>query len=142
MNYKNILVPLDGSDASRRAMDEAIYLSGLSGATLTFLYVMDLNKELPAAQRIWEESHSIEEWKKAGAEKLATFVVGLEDKIQHEDIVEVGSPGKVIQRIAQERRTDLILMGSRGLNVLENIVLGSVSQYILTHAPCPVMVVH
>ena len=141
MNYKNILVPLDGSDASRRAMDEAIYLSGLSGATLTFLYVMDLNKELPAAQRIWEESHSIEEWKKAVAEKLATFVVGLEDKIQHEDIVEVGSPGKVIQRIAQERRTDLILMGSRGLNVLENIVLGSVSQYILTHAPCPVMVV-
>lgn len=142
MNYKNILVPLDGSDASRRAMEEAIYLADLSGAALIFLYVMDLNKELPAAQRIWEESHSIEEWKKAGAEKLATFVVGLEDKIQHEDIVEVGSPGKVIQRIAQERRTDLILMGSRGLNVLENIVLGSVSQYILTHAPCPVMVVH
>ncbi|MGP1366673.1 MAG: universal stress protein [Schwartzia sp. (in: firmicutes)] len=142
MKYKQILVPLDGSDASRRAMEEAIYLADLSGAALIFLYVMDLNKELPAAQRIWEESHSIEEWKKAGAEKLATFVVGLEDKIQHEDIVEVGSPGKVIQRIAQERRTDLILMGSRGLNVLENIVLGSVSQYILTHAPCPVMVVH
>lgn len=78
---------------------------------------------------------------KAGAEKLSSFVVGLDDKIRHDDIVEVGSPGKVINRIAQEKGCDLILMGSRGLNVLENIVLGSVSQYVLAHAPCPVMVV-
>lgn len=141
MNYKKILVPLDGSEASRRAMDEAIYLSGLSGAALTFLYVVDLNKELPTPQRIWEESHSIEEWKKAGGEKLANFVVGLDDTIRHEDVVEVGAPGQVIHRIAKEKGCDLILMGSRGLNVLENIVLGSVSQYVLTHAPCPVMVV-
>lgn len=47
MNYKKILVPLDGSDASRRAMDEAMYLAELSGATLLFLHVVDLNKELP-----------------------------------------------------------------------------------------------
>ena len=141
MNYKKILVPLDGSEASRRAMDEAIYLAGLSGAALTFLYVVDLNKELPTPQRIWEESHSLAEWEKAGAEKLANFVVGLDDSISHDDIVAVGSPGKTIHRIAKENACDLILMGSRGLNALENIVLGSVSQYVLTHAPCPVMVV-
>ncbi|MFC2343441.1 MAG: universal stress protein [Negativicutes bacterium] len=141
MNYKKILVPLDGSEASRRAMDEAMYLAGLSGATLLFLHVVDLNKELPTPQRIWEESNSLKEWEKAGAEKLSSFVVGLDDKIRHDDIVEVGSPGKVINRIAQEKGCDLILMGSRGLNVLENIVLGSVSQYVLAHAPCPVMVV-
>ena len=59
MNYKKILVPLDGSEASRRAMDEAMYLAGLSGATLLFLHVVDLNKELPTPQRIWEESNSL-----------------------------------------------------------------------------------
>ena len=141
MNYKKILVPLDGSEASRRAMDEAIYLSGLSGAALLFLHIVDLNKELPTPQRIWEESNSLAEWEKAGAEKLANFVVGLDDNISHDDIVAVGSPGKTIHRITKEKACDLILMGSRGLNALENIVLGSVSQYVLTHAPCPVMVV-
>ena len=54
MNYKKLLVPLDGSEASRRAMDEALYLAGLSGASLGFLYVVDLNRELPTPQRIWE----------------------------------------------------------------------------------------
>ena len=141
MNYKKILVPLDGSEASRRAMDEAIYLAGLSGAALLFLHIVDLNKELPTPQRIWEESNSLSEWEKAGAEKLANFVVGLDDSISHDDIVAVGSPGKTIHRIAKENACDLILMGSRGLNALENIVLGSVSQYVLTHASCPVMVV-
>ena len=141
MNYKKILVPLDGSDASRREMDEAIYLAGLSGAALLFLHIVDLNKELPTPQRIWEESNSLSEWEKAGAEKLANFVVGVDDNVTHDDIVAVGSPGKTINRIAKEKACDLILMGSRGLNALENIVLGSVSQYVLAHAPCPVMVV-
>lgn len=141
MNYKKLLVPLDGSEASRRAMDEALYLAGLSGASLGFLYVVDLNRELPTPQRIWEESVSLTEWKAAGQEKLASFVVGVDDGVRHEDLVEVGSPAKIICRIAREKEYDLIIMGSRGLNVLEDIVLGSVSHYVLSHAPCPVMIV-
>ena len=105
------------------------------------MYVVDLNRELPTPQRIWEESVSLTEWKAAGQEKLASFVVGVDDGVRHEDLVEVGSPAKIICRIAREKEYDLVIMGSRGLNVLEDIVLGSVSHYVLSHAPCPVMIV-
>lgn len=141
MNYKKILVPIDGSEASRRALAEALYVAGLSGAALGFLHVVDLNREMPTPQRIWEETNSMKEWREAGQEKLAKFLADLPATVEHERLVEIGAPTKCILKIAAEGQYDLIVMGSRGLNVLENIVLGSVSYGVLARAACPVMVV-
>jgi nucleotide-binding universal stress UspA family protein len=43
--------------------------------------------------------------------------------------------------VANTRKADLIIMGSRGLGTLAGLVLGSQSQKVISHAPCPVLVV-
>jgi nucleotide-binding universal stress UspA family protein len=55
--------------------------------------------------------------------------------------VEVGDVAKTICRIAEERDVDVIVVGSHGRTGLERLFLGSVSEHVVRHAPCPVLVV-
>jgi nucleotide-binding universal stress UspA family protein len=52
-----------------------------------------------------------------------------------------GPPADAILRVAEARNVDLIVMGARGLGSLGSLLLGSVSQKVLAHATCPVMIV-
>ncbi|MCC7118836.1 MAG: universal stress protein [Anaerolineales bacterium] len=58
----------------------------------------------------------------------------------HAEVVE-GDPAEVIIGLANSRKSDLIVMGSRGLGRLAGLVLGSASQKVVSHAPCPVLIV-
>lgn len=58
----------------------------------------------------------------------------------HQSILE-GNPAEAIIEIANNRNSDLIVMGSRGLGRLAGLVLGSTSQKVVAHAPCPVLIV-
>ena len=55
-------------------------------------------------------------------------------------IVEIGSPAETIVDVCEREKYNLIIMGSRGLGAIQQIFMGSVSQYVLSHAPCPVMI--
>ena len=55
--------------------------------------------------------------------------------------IEVGKPVEVILSIAEQERIDLIVLGARGVGALRELVLGSVSHRVVTHAPCSVLVV-
>ena len=61
--------------------------------------------------------------------------------IKKEAFSETGSPAVAILDFAEHSGTDLIVMGSRGLGVVKGVLLGSVSQYIVEQAKCPVLVV-
>ena len=52
-----------------------------------------------------------------------------------------GPPAESILRVAEIRKADIIVLGARGLGTLSGLVLGSVSQKVLQHAACPVLVV-
>lgn len=58
----------------------------------------------------------------------------------HSELLE-GSPAETIIEVAATRQSDLIVMGSRGLGRLAGLVLGSNSQKVVSHAPCPVLIV-
>jgi nucleotide-binding universal stress UspA family protein len=58
----------------------------------------------------------------------------------HTELIE-GSPAEAILNVADTRQSDLIVMGSRGLGVLTGALLGSTSQKVISHAPCPVLIV-
>ncbi|MCC6259981.1 MAG: universal stress protein [Anaerolineales bacterium] len=58
----------------------------------------------------------------------------------HTEVVE-GDPAEIIINLATSRKSDLIVMGSRGLGRLAGLVLGSTSQKVVSHAPCPVLIV-
>lgn len=52
-----------------------------------------------------------------------------------------GSPAEVIIDVAAIRKSDVIVMGSRGLGTMAGLLLGSTSQKVAAHAPCPVLIV-
>jgi nucleotide-binding universal stress UspA family protein len=68
-------------------------------------------------------------------EKAVKAGVRYETKILH------GEPGPEIVKYANENKVDLIVLGSRGLNALQELVLGSVSHKVAKRAHCPVMIV-
>lgn len=140
MNYKKILVPMDGSKESRSALQEAIYLAGLCQASLGLLNVVDLNKEISAFEQVSTGGYIPGELKNKGYELLADIMHEIPKEIKAKAIVEVGLPPKMIVKIAAENGYDLIIMGSRGLGMLENLIVGGVSQYVLHHAACPVLI--
>lgn len=135
---KNILVPVDGSEGSDRAIAQAISLAGACGAKLNFLYVANINQ---LAINACLSDAILEAVTKAGNVILERAMQMVPTGIEKEATSETGSPAVVILDHAENTATDLIVMGSRGLGIVKGVLLGSVSQYIVEQAKCPVLVV-
>lgn len=139
---KKILITVDGSDNSRRALIEAKKYANLSDTEITLLTVVKPliseyydNIELP-------KLNDPDELKKAGRSiivngkkiigKSANKIVG---KIRR------GDPADEILDEAKQYDYDLIIMGSRGLGVFSRSFLGSVSHKILNHVETDVLII-
>ena len=141
MAYKKILVPIDGSVGAQKALEQAVYLAGISGAELCLLYVVDLNQQISSFEQVSTGGYVPEELKAKGYEELAGCMHLVPREIRARTMVEVGSPTDKIVDAAGQGGFDLVVMGSRGRGGIKALVMGSVSQYATLHAPCPVMIV-
>ncbi|MYL51112.1 universal stress protein [Halobacillus litoralis] len=137
--YKKILVAADGSNHSIRTAERAAELANLQGdGEITIVYVIDSEQSKSdvlsegdqgmVEQRRHQRLKPIEE---IFQQKNASYQI----KIQH------GEPGPTIVNYANENNFDLVVIGSRGLNTLQEMVLGSVSHKVAKRAKCPVMIV-
>lgn len=138
MMMKNILVPVDGSEGSDRAVAEAIAMAEICEAKLNFLYVANINQ---LAINACLSDAILEAVTKAGNVILDRAMEMVPSGIEKEAYSETGSPAVVILDFAASNDIDLIIMGSRGLGIVKGVLLGSVSQYIVEQAKCPVLVV-
>ena len=135
---KNILVPVDGSDGSDKAVEKAVEIAKICGAKLNFLYVANINQLAINAAL----THAIlDAVKKAGQTILERAENLVPNEISYETFLETGSPAVMILDFKEKLSADLIVMGSRGLGLVKGVLLGSVSQYIMEQADCPVLVV-
>ena len=136
MQCRHILVPLDFSTDSERALDYALELASIFQARLTLLHVMhipvmvevDLHAYLPkietaARQQIEACQQRVQA---AGLTSDMVLVRG----VPFQDIVET----------ARDRQVDLIVMGTHGRTGLPHAFLGSVAEKVVRLAPCPVLV--
>ena len=135
---KNILVPVDGSEGADRAIEQAVTLAKICGAKLNFLYVANINQ---LAINACLSDVVLEAVTKAGNVIPDRAMQMAPSGIKKEAFSETGSPAVAILDFAEHSGTDLIVMGSRGLGVVKGVLLGSVSQYIVEQAKCPVLVV-
>ena len=138
MTIKNILVPVDGSEGSDRAVTQAITLAEACGAKLNFLYVANINQ---LAINACLSDAILDAVTKAGNVILDRAMEMVPSGIDKEAFSETGSPAVVILDFATDKDMDMIVMGSRGLGVVKGVLLGSVSQYIVEQSKCPVLVV-
>ena len=138
--FTNILVAYDGSEHSRKALDMAVQVAQCSNGKLKILYAFD---KVPLFLGDDETERFIERAMNKGRENLAEATQHLRDLgVEFStDIVE-GPAAEAILRVADVEGCDLIVMGSRGLGMVQGLLLGSVSYRVLHHATIPVLVVH
>ena len=139
--FSKVLVPVDGSENSLRALDHAIYLAKKTGANITAMNVIEnpptvyvesqkLLNDLLANFRA--ESARILDKCKQIAEK---------NDVKIETIIGEGDAGSSIVGYAEKGGFDTIIIGRRGHGRFKEMVLGSISNKVLHHAKCSVMIV-
>jgi len=139
---KSILVPIDGSDHASRALERAIYLAEKCDAKLVLLSVVDLNLQFSVyGQSLKMTTEYIpNDVKKDNQEILDKAIRMIPDGIEKESYLEIGAPSRTIVDFQKEHNCDLIVMGSHGLGMIGQVVLGSVSHSVLYYADCPVLI--
>lgn len=137
--YKNILIAADGSDHSIRTAERAAELAGLQmGARITIIYVVDVDQSKTDVLTQGDKA-MIDQKRKQRLEPIEESLRGRD--VSYEVVIHHGEPGPTIVHYANDHDFDIVIIGSRGLNTLQEMVLGSVSHKVAKRAKCPVMIV-
>jgi len=136
--FSRILVAIDGSESAKKAFEESIYLAQKCNSGLDLVHVVQCELGGDSASTF----ELIDELKAKARKMLDEYKIqAAENKVQIEIMVTQGDPAQVIIDLAKTKRHDLIIMGTRGRSTFQELLIGSVSQKVMHHAICPVMVV-
>ncbi|MEW6223131.1 MAG: universal stress protein [Chloroflexota bacterium] len=136
---RKLLLATDLSEASTAATEEAFELAGRLGASLLIVSVIDPGSlRLPGGRY-----HARMDQVRARREAMAQALVerGRDAGIAVSFLVWDGDPGDMIVSAAEAERADMVIVGSHGRGAVGRLFIGSVSEHVVRHAPCPVLVV-
>ncbi|ASV99030.1 universal stress protein [Paraburkholderia aromaticivorans] len=144
--YKQILVAVDGSETSSRALAAAVQLARDSGARLQPLYVVDvplMSYDVPGYDPSYVRDALVEEGRHVLADATALMTgAGVKGTTR---MVETDLTGDdIAHRIllaAQEFNAEVVVMGTHGRRGVQRLVLGSVAEHFLRIATCPVLLI-
>ncbi len=141
--FRKVLVPVDGSENSTRAVETAKDLAASGKRDVTLIHVVQpvyqtvgpygeyvdvaslISSQEEFGRKVLDESKELLE---AAGVVVDTHLV-------------LGRRGQEICKLAETGAYDLIVMGRRGISRLEEVVLGSVSEYVVRHSKLPVLIV-
>jgi nucleotide-binding universal stress UspA family protein len=139
---KRILVPIDFSDCSKKALQYALPLARQHHASITLFYVV------PTASYAGGEYGGIDylsleaETRANSDQALAALAVDeIRGEVSADTVVGTGSPALEIIEFAKRMPADLIVVSTHGRTGLKHAFLGSVAEHVVRRAPCPVLVV-
>ncbi|MDQ3868676.1 MAG: universal stress protein [Thermoproteota archaeon] len=140
--FSKILVPVDGSENSFRALEHAIFLSTkIKEAQITVLYIIE---DLPS---LYIYSPKIMEKLRADYEREYTRILERCKEMANKSgtnintVLKEGDPASKIIGYSDMEKFDLIIMGSRGMGKFKEMIIGSVSNKVIHHAKSSVMLV-
>lgn len=142
--FNRILVALDGSDCSHKALDLAVTLAKEQGASCTVCTVVDVVRA--AASMTFATGDIVNEWivtlnkdarqiENEAVAKHAASGVSIETQLVE------GDPASALLDVAKKMDADLIIMGSHGRTGLKRLWLGSVAESVVQEATVPVLIV-
>lgn len=140
-DFKRIMVPIDGSTESKNALMHAIYLARICDAEVYLAAVVDLNRFVSALELVSTGGFVPNKAREKGERRLDKIMPMIPDDVKTIRLVDTGSPAETLLALTYDNDIDLVVMGRRGKNTLERIAMGSVSQYMVANAHCPVLVV-
>jgi nucleotide-binding universal stress UspA family protein len=137
--FKNILLAVDGSEHANHAARTAAEMARCNNANLWVVvsydpvppYLGEPHLQTAISARLSEAEEVL---------KHTLELIGDVPGELHTEVLE-GPAAEAIIDVAKTRGSDVIVMGSRGLGRLAGVLLGSQSQKVVSHAPCPVLIV-
>jgi nucleotide-binding universal stress UspA family protein len=137
VEFRSLLLATDGSANSVKATETAFELADRLDVPLSVLYVKDTRKHwLARKTEVTIDTGQLQKTLEEELERLR----GNKEVLIHLRLRE-GNPAQEIVEFAAENDKDLIIMGSRGLDPVRSLFLGSTSRAVVHHAPCSVLVV-
>ncbi|MEW5840101.1 universal stress protein [Nitrososphaera sp.] len=136
-----ILVPVDGSENAKRALDQAISIAKGSNASITIVNVAEKPPTVYVeSQKILNE---ISRMSREQASKVLDEYDALAESrgVKADSVIIEGEPAASIIAYAEKGGFDMIVMGSRGLGKFKELLLGSVSGKVVSGARCSVLIV-
>jgi nucleotide-binding universal stress UspA family protein len=135
-----VLAGVDFSDSSGEVLRTAASLARTSGSELHFVHILPAPASdmlgVSRADRGLSAAETLEETREA-LDELALGIVGTVKRIVGH--IRVGKPDLEIAQLASDLRADLIVVGTHGKRGLDRLLLGSVAESLVRHAPCPVL---
>jgi nucleotide-binding universal stress UspA family protein len=143
-----ILLALDGSKEANAAVRAAVEISNATGSELHIVYAVNTEPRMPwmpylgpGTSEWWEEAlREIRHKSRAWVDQQAERIEAEGAKVENVHLA-FGKPDEVIVRLGEELEASLIVTGSRGLGGVRRALMGSVSDSVVRHAHCPVLVV-
>lgn len=133
---ETILAATDGSAASSVAVEQAIQLATCLGARLIVLNVVNV-----PALATGGDADALEAARDEADEVMRTVVdAARREGVDATYLDREGQPGEAIVAAAASESADMIVVGSHGRSVVNRLLLGSVSEYVVQHAGVPVLV--
>jgi len=141
MSISNILVPVDFSDHSHRAIELAKEFAQGLGASVILVHAEEVLVYRGVRYVELLNIGTAKEEKKAVESKLASWLGEFEAAgVKARSMIVEGDPRNVISKVAKEEGADLIVMGSHGHSLLRDALVGSVAEHTMQTAHCPVLI--
>ena len=139
-NPKKILVPVDFSECSNKALQYALPFAKQSNASLVLLYVVQPYFPVPDITTVdWDLIHA--GLREGGETQLAKLRESLEKAVKAETFVRTGNAAIEILKAAKELEIDLIILSTHGHTGLAHVFLSSTAERVVQRASCLVLVV-
>jgi nucleotide-binding universal stress UspA family protein len=136
---RRLLLATDLSEASEAATDEAFELAKRLEASLLVVSVIDPGSLLLPGGRFRARVDQVRERREVQAQALVER--GRTEGVEVSFLVWTGDPGDMIVEAAEAEHVDMVVVGSHGRGAVGRLFLGSVSEHVVRHATCPVLVV-
>lgn len=135
--YKHILVAVDGSDNSLRAMEDAIKIASAE-SHIEILYVSPTGQISSGILK----AGTLDEFNEQSRQKFSREEEAVKSSgIAYNVTIEYGEAGKTIAKYANDNDIDLVVIGCRGLTAMQEMAFGSVSTYVMKHVNCSCLLV-
>ena len=136
--YMNILVPLDGSDYSKKALLQACDMAKIYQAHLILVYVVEKSHSL----NLLDRNEYLKMLRKFGEKVLIKGKETAKTKgIDATTIMKEGNITNEIVKLSKSKKCNLIIIGNKGLGATARFFLGSVSNKLANSSPCSVLIV-
>lgn len=144
-DYKTILVPVDGFEAAERAFDKAVKIAIENGGKIDVLNVIDTRQFIGEMQDTLISGDTIYQMTQDSENYLVSLKKWAKDKFNFDKVdyhIRYGSPKRIISYdFIKDHHNDLIIMGATGLNAVERMLMGSVTEYVNQHAMADILIV-